>query len=321
MMFKPGVPEDRPLTVQFCGNDPDILLAAAKFVEDDCDAVDINLGCPQGIARKGNYGSFLLEKKDIIVAMVRKLKAELKVPVTCKIRCLPDEQRTIELAKAIEEAGASLLTVHGRCKEHNKHLMGTVNYDIIRKIKEVLKIPVIVNGGIGTNFAEAERAIEMTGCDGVMSSEGILEYPALYDPSGTFDMDELTNEYLDLYEQYPYEAQLKSVKSHLFRFLYQGLQKHTDLRDQLGRAKGIEAIREVATLMKERRKDDPPQDKLGWYYRHWNKMGLDKETTKTFSIVDWNEQCQNDPLFNKELQPPKNKRQKTNESQTGQNNN
>ena len=73
--------------------------------------------------------------------------------------------------------------------------------------------------------------------------------------------------------------------------------------------------------MKERRKDDPPQDKLGWYYRHWNKMGLDKETTKTFSIVDWNEQCQNDPLFNKELQPPKNKRQKTNESQTGQNNN
>ena len=89
-MFKP-CPEDRPLTVQFCANDPDILLAAAKYVENDCDAVDINLGCPQGIAKKGNYGSYLLEKKDLIVSMVRKLKAELAVPVTCKIRCLPTE--------------------------------------------------------------------------------------------------------------------------------------------------------------------------------------------------------------------------------------
>ena len=99
-MFKPCA-EDRPLTVQFCANDPDILLAAAKFVENDCDAVDINLGCPQGIAKKGNYGSFLLEKKDLIVSMVRKLKAELKVPVTCKIRCLPTEDQTLDLAMAI----------------------------------------------------------------------------------------------------------------------------------------------------------------------------------------------------------------------------
>ena len=63
-------PEDRPLFVQFCANDPDYLLQAAKFVENDCDAVDINLGCPQGIAKKGNYGSYLLEKKDLIVSMV-----------------------------------------------------------------------------------------------------------------------------------------------------------------------------------------------------------------------------------------------------------
>lgn len=90
------------------------------MVEDHCDAVDINLGCPQGIARKGNYGSFLLEKPDIIVAMVTKLKKHLKVPVTCKIRCLPNEADTLALAKKIEDAGASLLTVHGRTKEHNK---------------------------------------------------------------------------------------------------------------------------------------------------------------------------------------------------------
>ncbi len=131
-------PEDRPLFVQFCANDPEYLLQAAKFVENDCDAVDINLGCPQGIARKGNYGSFLLEKKDLIVAMVSKLHNELKVPVTCKIRCLKTEKQTLELAQAIQDAGASLLTVHGRLKEHNKHRVGTCNYAIIKKIKETL---------------------------------------------------------------------------------------------------------------------------------------------------------------------------------------
>jgi len=67
-------------------------LNAAKYVEDHCDAVDINLGCPQAIAKRGNYGSFLLEKTELICSMVRKLRDNLKVPVTCKIRCLPDEQ-------------------------------------------------------------------------------------------------------------------------------------------------------------------------------------------------------------------------------------
>jgi tRNA-dihydrouridine synthase 1 len=147
--FSPN-PADRPLVVQFCGNDPETLLKAARYVENDCDAVDINFGCPQGIAKKGKYGSFLLEKTELIRSLVSTLHQNLKVPVTCKMRCLPSEKDTLALALVMQEAGCQMLVVHGRCREHNKHLVGSANWNIIRKIKQTLRIPVIANGGIST---------------------------------------------------------------------------------------------------------------------------------------------------------------------------
>ena len=76
-----------------------------------------------------------------------------------------------------------------------------------------------------------------------MSSEGILENPALYDQGRIHDMDQLMMEYLELYEQYPYEADLKSIRSHMFKFLHTGFQKHTDIRDVLNKSKGYEPIK------------------------------------------------------------------------------
>ena len=90
--------------------------------------------------------------------MVEKLAKNLKVPVTCKIRCLPNEAQTIHLAKSIQASGASLLTVHGRCKEHNKHRVGSANLYMIKKIKAALDIPVIANGGIST-FKDVSYAL------------------------------------------------------------------------------------------------------------------------------------------------------------------
>lgn len=198
--------------------------------------------------------------------MVKKLSENLKIPVCCKIRILPDEEDTLELCKQIEKAGCSILTVHGRTKEQNKHKIGNCDWQIIKKIKENANIPVFANGGI-YRFEDVEACFKETGVDGVMSAEGLLENPALFSGPELKDLDVLAAEYLEFWEKYDGKNK-RYLKPHLFKILHQGLKENTDLRSRLGAAKSFEDQKIVAEELALRRKDMDLDKKFGWYHRY-----------------------------------------------------
>lgn len=201
------------------------MLKAGKMVEKYCEAVDINLGCPQGIARKGHYGAYLMDDFKRIENIVETLHLNLTIPVCCKIRIFPDINKTLELAQLIEKSGCSLLTVHGRTKEQNKERVGECNWNVIKKIKETLKIPVFANGGIEC-YNDIDRCIKETGVDGVMLGEAILEDPSICNNGCDKDgklvtQDELYLKYIDYAVKYG--ANPTELRGHGFKILHSGL--------------------------------------------------------------------------------------------------
>jgi tRNA-dihydrouridine synthase 1 len=108
---------DRPLVVQLCGNDPAVVLEAGRLVHHMCDAIDLNLGCPQNIAKRGHYGAFLMEELDLLHDIVSTLVQGVRVPVTCKTRIYSDLDRSVRLCETLVNAGASMLTIHGRQRD------------------------------------------------------------------------------------------------------------------------------------------------------------------------------------------------------------
>eukprot|EP00871_Galdieria_phlegrea_P004415 jgi/Galph1/4975/GphlegSOOS_G3615.1 len=207
-------PEDRPLVVQFCSNDPDMFVKAAELVQDECDAVDLNLGCPQHIAKRGYYGAFLQDDWQLIEKIVKTASSRLSVPVWCKIRIFPNVQRTIDYAKMIQAAGCQVLAVHGRTREQKGKDPGPANWDTIRAVREALSIPVLANGNI-RSLEDAKYCLEYTGCVGVLCATHLLSNPKLFTHDVSPNKLLLAKEYLALVEQYPVE--LSMVKSHLFR--------------------------------------------------------------------------------------------------------
>ncbi|WVR03179.1 hypothetical protein IAU60_000170 [Kwoniella sp. DSM 27419] len=245
---------DRPVIVQFCANDPEILLAAAKKLEHRCDAVDINFGCPQGIAKRGHYGSFLQDEWDLVYKLINTLHINLRVPVTAKFRIFPSVEKTVAYAKMIESAGAQILTCHGRTREMKGQMTGLADWEMIREVKKAVKVPVFANGNI-LYFEDVEKCMEVTGCDGVMSAEGNLSNPALFLPPSHPHFHPpitvLAHRYLDIVEGLETTTSGSAIRSHLFRMLKPILDTDEELRIRIASCQYQDGMGQFRELIRE----------------------------------------------------------------------
>lgn len=257
-----GGEQDRPLVVQFCANDPDYLLQAAKHVVGKCDAVDINFGCPQGIAKKGGYGAFLMDDWPLVYKLINKLHTELEVPVTAKIRVYEDKEKTLEYAKMVLDAGAQFLTVHGRTREMKGQKTGLADWEILRYLRDNLPKDTVffANGNI-LYPEDITRCLNEVSCDAVMSAEGNLFNPAVFlDETAPLKeqhprVDKILREYYEIVKNCPGNASKIAMKSHMFKILRPFLAVHTDIREMVAKVSpkhNFDAVESIVKAVEDR---------------------------------------------------------------------
>lgn len=172
--------EEHPVGAQLFGSDPKILSDMAKVVcESDVDFIDINMGCPAPKITKNGEGSALLKRPELIGEIVYAVANAIDKPLTVKIRKGFDDEsvNAIRVAKIIEQAGASVLTLHGRTRE--QFYSGVADWDIIKQVKNAINIPLVGNGDIRTP-EDAKRMMNETGCDAVLIARAAQGNPWIF---------------------------------------------------------------------------------------------------------------------------------------------
>ena len=248
--------ERRPIAVQIFGNDVEAMKYAAEYVSKFADIVDINMGCPAPKVVKNGDGSKLLLNLPLVEEIVSEVVKASKVPVTVKIRKGWDSDHVVavEAAKIIEKAGASAITIHGRTRD--EFYSGEADWDIIKKVKESVNIPVIGNGDVKSK-QDAIKMFEYTGVDAIMIGRASLGNPWIFEEilKGV-DSNKISNveklrvilKHIDLeIEEKGEETAVKEMRKHISWYI-KNCKDASKFRDVVNR---IDNRQELETCLKE----------------------------------------------------------------------
>lgn len=169
---------EHPVAVQLFGSEPDIMAEIAAKIENRFDLIDVNMGCPVAKIVNNHEGSDLMNHPDLAYDILHAMVQRCHKPITVKFRkgFQKNDDTAVEFARMAEQAGVSALTIHGRTRA--QLYSGKADWDVIRRVKEAVRIPVFGNGDIFTP-EDVKRMIEETGCDGAAIARGAQGNPWL----------------------------------------------------------------------------------------------------------------------------------------------
>lgn len=251
---------ERPISQQIFGSDKQSFVIAAKYIYENMrpDIIDINMGCPvPKVAISSQAGSALLKDSKKVYEIVSAVVDAVPIPVTVKIRSGWDEKNinAKEIALEIERAGASAITVHPRTRKQG--YSGKANWDIIKEVKEAVKIPVIGNGDILSCY-DAKRMLDETKCDAIMIGRGVLGNPWLikecveYLENGKIPEEVTIEEKIEMIKRHlnllletkPYKVAILEIRSHAAWYL-KGIPGAKELKEKIFKITNHEEIIEL----------------------------------------------------------------------------
>jgi len=241
---------EKPVAVQLFGNSIDDVVNAAKLIQDKFDIIDVNCGCPAWKVIKTGAGSELLKKPEEIAKFISKLVNNVDKPITVKIRAGIDENsiNAVKVAKLVEEAGAAAIAIHGRTQKQG--YSGKADWEIIKKVKESVNIPIIGNGDVFTPEDFKEK-LEFSKVDFIMIARGAVGNPFIFKQIndylryGSYEKDNRLlhfNEYLEL--ALKYNIDFSDIKRHAISFT-KTIEGGALIREKICLSKNLVDLKEI----------------------------------------------------------------------------
>ncbi len=245
------VDEEKPVGIQIFGTNLDNIGKSCRILQDKANLIDLNLGCPVHKVTCTGAGAALLEKPEKLGEIVRTMVANSSIPITVKMRRVESYEETIKIAKIIQNAGASALTLHGRTVPQG--YTGRADWSYIRAVKEALHIPVFGNGDIRTR-ADYLQILKETNCDAVLVGRAAMTNPCIFTEileGKSPDKIEMFFEYAALAEKFEIISaqKLKIMAQHFTK----GIEGAARIREVMNTVHSVEGIMEIMERAREGR--------------------------------------------------------------------